>query len=151
MNNYETWYNTLLDISNRSINTLNNMTLFKGSVVVFDIDDTLIHSNGYCINPIIDVFNFVKSIGVIPIIITNRSGDEKTIEFTKKQLQSSGIFGQKYIYFREPSKPNNPFRYKEKARLSIKEKGMTVIMSVGDKVWDIGIYAGVGILIPVFL
>jgi hypothetical protein len=74
------------------------MTLFKGDVVVFDIDDTLIYSNGYCINPIIDVFNFVKSIGVIPIIITNRSGDEKTIEFTKKQLQSSGIFGQKYIY-----------------------------------------------------
>ena len=146
--NYETWYRQMLDISYNAVNTLASIRLPSDAVVVFDIDDTLIHSNGGCIIPMINVFNHVKDVGLTPIIITNRSGDTDTIDKTQKQLNECGIFGYKSLYFRKPTISDNPYKYKESARRSIHERGMTVVMSIGDQVWDIGRYAGIGMLVP---
>lgn len=146
--NYESWYNRLIEISLNAINTLTYMSLPSNAAVVFDIDDTLIHSSGQCIAPIVDIFNYVKNNGLLPIIITNRSGDKETVAYTQKQLIECGIVGYRSIYFRKPSLPNNPYRYKEKARQSVQERGMTVVMSIGDQAWDIGKYAGIGYIVP---
>jgi predicted secreted acid phosphatase len=130
---------------------LNYITLPKNPVIVFDIDNTLIDSCGKSIIPIVNLFNYAKSIGITPVIITNRTGDKKTIDFTQNQLRDYGIDGYRFLFFRKPTLPNNPFRYKEKARLKLYLSNMTVIMSIGDHEWDIGKYGGIGFLLPVYV
>jgi len=149
--NYETWYQQLINISTDAAYTLNKMSIPETAAIVFDIDDTLIHSNGKCIMPIINLFNYIKKMGIIVILITNRSGDRLTIDYTQKQLIQCGINGYKSLYFREPSKPNDPYRYKIKARLNVHERGMIVVMSIGDQIWDVGEYAGIGYILPVYI
>ena len=83
-------------------------------------------------------------------LITNRTGDTSTIEYTQKQLTERGIFGYKALYFRPSDKENMPYRYKEKARQNIHERGMIVMMSIGDKPWDIGNYGGIGFILPTY-
>lgn len=126
---------------------LNTITLPDNPTVVFDIDDTLININGECIDQIINFYNYVKSLGIIVIIITNRSGDTQTINFTIKQLNQSGITGHKSIYFRSINSIN-PYKYKKLARKNILDRGMNIIMSIGDMPWDIGEYGGIGIIVP---
>ena len=137
------------DISYWIIGKLTQLDLTPNSAIVFDIDNTLIHSNGNGIIPIINVFNHVKSIGIIPILITNRIGNQQSIDFTQNQLKQCGIEGYKSLYFRHPEKEDNPYRYKERARRSVYERGMNVIMSIGDQPWDIGNYGGIGVIIPI--
>jgi hypothetical protein len=148
MSNYNKWYQQILYISYSAVDALSRMIIPDNGAIVFDIDDTLIHSSGKSITPIVNLFNYVKDSGLFPIIITNRSGDPLTIEYTQKQLVECGIFGYKLLYFRPPDKDDMPYRYKEKARQSIHERGMIVIMSIGDKPWDIGNYGGVGFILP---
>ncbi len=146
--NYISWYNHINDICYKIIQYLHYIELPSNPVVVFDIDDTLLHSNGSCIIPIVNLYNHVKMIGIIPIIITNRLGIPDVIEFTQKQLKKCCIHGYKHLYFRHPEKDNNPYRYKEKARYNIHERGMNIVMTIGDQQWDTGNYGGVGIIIP---
>ena len=149
MISFENWHKKIVDVSDKAIATLSNMSITPNSVVVFDIDDTLIHISGKCIEPIRKVFDYTKEIGLIPIIITNRSGTPDIVNYTKNQLSECCLVGYRSLYFREPSKPDNPYRYKEISRKSIHEKGMTVVMSIGDQLWDIGKYGGVGYIVPI--
>lgn len=147
-NNYISWYNQINEISYKIIQHLDYMKLPYNPVVVFDIDNILLHSNGTSITPMLKVYNHVKKIGISPIIITNRLGILPIIEFTKNQLKNCGIDGYKSLYFRHPNKIDNPYMYKKKARYNIHERGMNIIMTIGDKKSDIGYYGGFGIIIP---
>ena len=117
--------------------------------MVFDIDNTLLHSNGTCIVPIVNVYNHVKNKGIIPIIVTNRLGIIPVIEFTQNQLKNCGINGYKYLYFRHPEKSNDPYKYKKNVRYNIHKRGMNIIMSIGDQKHDIGDYGGIGVMVPI--
>lgn len=148
--NYNTWYQQIRDISYSVIDTINRMHIPEYAVMVFDIDCTLIDNRGQCILPIINLFNHVKDRGIIPIIITNRLGDPDNVKYTQNQLAQCGIAGYRSLYFRSPNREDNPYRYKEKARKSIHERGMAVIASIGDQPWDIGNYGGIGFILPVY-
>lgn len=144
-----TWYQQMTDISHSVISKLSNIELYSNSAIVFDIDNTLLHLNGTPIIPIIHIFNFAKSIGLTLVIITNRLGIPPNINFTTMQLENSGIYGYRFIYFRSPTKVDNPWRYKEISRKHVLDKGFNIIMSIGDQEWDIGNYSGEGIKVPV--
>ena len=73
--------------SNKLYTVLNDIKLPQNPAIVFDIDNTLIYINGEPISPIINFFNHVKRIGINVILITNRSGDNNTVNWTMKQLK----------------------------------------------------------------
>jgi hypothetical protein len=118
------------------------------SVIVYDIDNTLIHDSGYPITPIIDTYLYAKARGFKPVIMTARPGTPENIERTKKQLQFYGISDYLCMYFR-PVDKLDPYRYKLLARENIHDRGYKVVMSIGDMPWDMGAYGGIGIQVPV--
>lgn len=150
MDEYKRWYRQVNDLSYRAINTLNNMSLPDNATIVFDIDDTLIRPDGNVLFPILNLYNYSKEMGLVLILITNRLGDESSIKYTQRQLSNLGITGYQSLYFRSPLKEDNPWRYKEQARKSVFERGLNVVMSIGDQPWDIGNYGGVGVQVPLY-
>ena len=116
-------------------------------VVIFDIDNTLISNEGQPIPQVIDFYNYIKNLGLIPVIITNRVGTQEVINFTRQQLLQCGIIGYQSIYFRK-NIDSNPWWFKLRARQDIFKRGMKIVMSLGDMPWDIGDYSGLGILLP---
>lgn len=56
--------------------------------VMFDIDDTLIWTNGQPNTPIIDLLHKMKGLGYKIIIITARPGFEEVVKWTVKNLKS---------------------------------------------------------------
>ena len=118
----------------------------ENDAAVFDIDDTLIdQKTKQIIQPVYDFYAFLKEKMVI-FIITARPDLEKTIEYTKQELTKLNIREYKSIYFRKFS--NTDLRkYKLHARKDILDKGYNILISVGDKEWDIGEYGGIGILV----
>lgn len=145
---YKKWYIQITNISYQAIQTINNMVLPSNPAIIFDIDDTLIDSTDNIIYPILNIYKFAKVLNLTIIIVTNRSGDEDSIEFTLDQLKKHNITDYKSIYFRSPERENNPWRFKEISRKNIFDRGFNVIMSIGDQQWDIGNYGGVGIVLP---
>lgn len=115
----------------------------NNSVIVYDIDDTLIANNGEPIIPIINTYNYAKSIGLIPVIITARPGSTENIQKTKEQLHSFGITDYKYMYFR-PHDKQDLSTFKMLSRKNLHDRGYQVIVSIGDMPWDIGQYGGIG-------
>lgn len=116
-------------------------------VVIFDIDDTLINSmTGKPNTHIIEIYNYVKSVGIKPILITARSNSPETIKYTYEQLSAYNISIHNFIYFR-PENEFNIAKYKREARKDVKNRGMNAIMSIGDMDWDLGDYGGIGIKI----
>lgn len=59
--------------------------------VMFDIDDTLIWTDGTPNTPIIELLHKMKSLGYKIIIITARPGFEMVVNWTRRQLASHGI------------------------------------------------------------
>lgn len=117
-------------------------------VIIFDIDDTLLLPlEGKPIPECIFFYNWIKSIGFTPVIVTARAGFEQNIRSTIKQLNKLGIKDFPYIFFR-PVEQDDVFTYKLQARAEIYNiyKG-NVIMSVGDTPWDIGKFGGYGVLL----
>ena len=112
--------------------------------IIFDIDDTLIDSRKHRIIPkVFELYRYCRNRGYNIYIITARPKIPYGMQLTLKQLYSLGITGFKQIIFRPPLEINVP-EYKLKARKSITDD---VIMSVGDKKWDIGEAGGYGILV----
>jgi len=134
-------------IAYSAINLLANMDLPNNPSIIFDIDNTLIDDYQVPIKPIIQIYNYCKSIFIQPIIITNRMGTHENVIYTKKQLTECGITGYNLIYFRHPNE-NNMWNPKIQSRKDVLLKGYNTIMSIGDKPWDIGIYGGIGVLLP---
>jgi hypothetical protein len=119
----------------------------SNSVIIFDIDDTLIYNmTDTIINPVFMFYNWIKTLGIIPVIITARSGRKESILYTREQLQKIGISGYNFIFFRNPE-INNIYLYKKNCRKIIQDKGYNILMSVGDMPWDIGEYGGYSILL----
>lgn len=128
------------------MNILENIEFHPNQAVVFDIDDTLIHSkNGQPITNICNLYHQCRQKGYNMYIITARAGTPYGIRYTMQQLQQHGIVGYKKLFFRPPLNMNVPL-YKKNARKSIPE---TVVMSVGDQPWDIGEYGGIGLIVKV--
>jgi ribonucleotide monophosphatase NagD (HAD superfamily) len=84
---YKKWYIKITNISYQAIQTINNMVLPSNPAIIFDIDDTLIDSTDNIIYPILNIYKFAKVLNLTIIIVTNRSGDEDSIEFTLDQIQ----------------------------------------------------------------
>jgi hypothetical protein len=125
------------------VNTINNLRIRSNSVIIYDIDRTLLHDNGKPIVPIVWTYNYALCKGLRPVIITAREGSQENIEKTKTQLYDSGIRGYKNMYFR-PREIQDVAKYKYLARKDIFEKGDEALISVGDMDWDIGLYGGFG-------
>lgn len=112
--------------------------------VIFDIDDTLIDSRTHTIiKPVYQLYKYCQNKGYNIYIITARPRIPYGVQLTLNQLYSLGITGFKNIAFRPPLEIDVP-GYKLKARKAIADE---VIMSVGDKKWDIGEAGGYGILV----
>lgn len=134
-------------LANNILYTLNsiNKKSHINPVIVYDIDDTLIDSQGRPIEPIIRTYWHAKNLGFKTVIITAR--EDRHIEPTKQQLHSHGIVNYSGLYFR-PSLVTDLATYKLSARKNIHERGSTVVMSIGDMPFDIGKYGGIGFLVP---
>ena len=148
---YQKWYKEIVDITYDAISHLRRINTRGENIgVVFDIDDTLLHTDGNPILPMINLYNYVKSLDMVPIIITYRSGDPKSIEYTRKQLDYHGITGYRFLYCRPPDRITDPYRYKFISRKNATERGYKIVMSFGDQNWDIGQYGGMGYILPVY-
>tara|TARA_A200000159_G_C7312379_1_gene335209 strand:+ start:101 stop:490 length:390 start_codon:yes stop_codon:yes gene_type:complete len=112
--------------------------------IIFDIDDTLIDSRTHTIiKPVYQLYKYCQNKGYNIYIITARPRIPYGVQLTLNQLYSLGITGFKNIAFRPPLEIDVP-GYKLKARKAISDE---IIMSVGDKKWDIGEAGGYGILV----
>jgi hydroxymethylpyrimidine pyrophosphatase-like HAD family hydrolase len=131
------------DVKNNIINIINRIQIDKNSVIVYDIDDTLLRYNGEPIKPIVDTYFYARKKGLIPVIITARIGTIENIKKTTQDLAKIGIKDYKYIYFLPPYKNDVP-KFKLLARRQLHEKGYRVVISIGDNYWDIGHYGGIG-------
>lgn len=135
------------ETAKHAIDVLNNMEMPSRPAVIFDIDETLMARNGTVIQPMLKLYNHVKMLCITPIIITNRPGEENVMAITKYELDLHGITGYYDVYFRDPEDMDFT-RAKLRVRKNLSRKGFDIIMSVGDRDWDIGQYGGVGILVP---
>lgn len=92
---------------------------------MFDIDDTLIFTDGTPNIPIIKILHQMKVLGYKIVIITARPGFELTVNFTIKQLASFGI-GYDYLGFTSAD-----------TKTDMKKKlGYNFVLSVGDMPTD---------------
>jgi len=92
---------------------------------MFDIDDTLIYVNGTPNIPIIDLLYKMKRLGYKIVIITARSRESRSINYTIKQLQDYGIYYD-YLGF---TLANNKSHMK-------KQLPYNFVLSVGDMPTD---------------
>lgn len=128
-------------------NILTQLPVNKNNVIIFDIDDTLLFPRtGLPIEPVVNFYNTIKQLGIIPIIITARIATKENIEHTQNELKKINITGYKNIFFRPILKYDIP-HYKLVSRKAVVEEGYNVIMSVGDMYWDVGEYGGYSILL----
>lgn len=118
----------------------------KNGLAFFDIDLTLIDEFGKANLPILDFYNFLKKQNIKIVLITARKNDEEIRMFTEIQLHELGITEYYDIIFRDP-KEKDLYKFKEQSRKKFYEQGFYILMSVGDKDWDIGSYGGIGVLI----
>jgi hypothetical protein len=133
-----------MQVANKIVRTINSMPIMNNSVIVYDIDDTLIRSSdGNPIIPIVNTYHYARNAGLIPVIITARPGFDQNIERTKEQLHSFGITDYKYTYFR-PENKEDQAHFKLLSRKNLHDRGYQVAISIGDMPWDIGQYGGVG-------
>ena len=94
--------------------------------VMFDIDDTLITSQGVVIKPIVEILNRCLMSGYRVVIITARPGGPENRQWTKDQLARHRI-GYHELYFCPPEN-------KSKIKQSL---GYNFILSVGDQPTDL--------------
>ena len=123
---------------------LEKIPFSPNQAVVFDIDDTLIDSTTHQLIPtVFELYQYCRNKGYNIYIITARPRIPYGVQLTFNQLHSLGIVGFKNIAFRPPLELSIP-HYKLEARKAITDN---IIMSIGDKSWDIGRYGGYGIIV----
>ena len=108
------------------IRCISNRTINPSDAVMFDIDDTLIFSDGRPNTPIIELLNRASQIGYAIIIITARPGLEQVIQWTIQQLSECRI-GYNYLGFTSA----------ETKHLMKKQLPYNFILSVGDMPTDL--------------
>jgi hypothetical protein len=125
----------------------------EDTVVIYDIDDTLIDSNTEePIQDVLNTYNSALSKGFTLVLITARPKTVSSINQTILDLQKCQIKNFKAIYFFERNNCNSDIykcveKYKENARLDVNTRGYKVLMSIGDMYWDIGKHGGLGFLV----
>ncbi|MAR77921.1 MAG: hypothetical protein CMD43_03140 [Gammaproteobacteria bacterium] len=105
---------------------LRNRIIDNKDAVMFDIDDTLIFTNGKSNTPIIELLRYSKKLGYKIIIITARPQNTPTLTFTKWQLSAYNIPYDALII--APAH--------EKGNVKVKT-GLNYILSVGDQPTDL--------------
>ena len=92
---------------------------------MFDIDDTLIWTNGEPNIPIIQLLHRMRGLGYKIVIITARPGFEFAVQMTQRQLANHGIV---YDYL--------GFTSAETKTLMKRRLGYNYVLSVGDMPTD---------------
>ena len=130
------------------MDVLEKIPFDKNQAVVFDIDDTLIHSGTHeIITDVFNIYQYCVNKGYHIHIITARAANNKTVQLTLLQLHFLNIKKYETISFR-PIFDLNVYKFKLDARKKIKDKyNQNVVMSIGDMWWDIGEYGGYGIIV----
>lgn len=77
---------------------ISNRRLRENDAVMFDIDDTLIFTDGRPNTPMINLLHEAATMGYKIIIITARPGIDRVVHWTVKQLGKYGI-GYHYLGF----------------------------------------------------
>ena len=117
-------------------NLIRQSTSSNKSAVMFDIDGTLIHGT-QPIQPIIDLCNHAKQLGIAVILITARPETSITRSITERQLANHGI-QYDALFFR-------PAAQKKILKGNL---DLDFIFSVGDLPTDVdGAHGGVPILL----
>ena len=105
---------------------LKNRIIGEKDAVMFDIDDTLIFTNGKANTPIINLLYHAKNLGYKIIIITARPINTVSTIFTKWQLNYYNIpYDSLYI---------TPAHNKGNVKVST---GLNYVLSVGDQPTDL--------------
>ena len=117
----------------------------KHPAIVFDIDGTLLYENtDIPITSVIKFCNYCKEIGIATMIVTARRGCDLNINATKKQLETFGLNCDAF-YFRHPEETDIE-TFKTNVRKHLSENlNYNILMSIGDNLWDMGEWGGVGI------
>ena len=79
------------DLKREGIYRLVDRKIQPNDAVMFDIDDTLIFTDGEPNDPIIDLLRIARHLGYKIVIITARPGLEHVIEWTIRELSSYNI------------------------------------------------------------
>ena len=108
------------------IHHISNRIIKPNDAVMFDIDDTLIFTDGRPNIPIIELLYVASLKGYKIVIITARKGTERVIEYTMKQLKEYKIIHD-YLGFTSPE-----------TKIIMKKKlPFNFILSVGDMPTDL--------------
>jgi len=106
---------------------ISNRTVTRGTdAVMFDIDDTLIFTDGRVNAPILDLLFQAKHLGYLIVIITARPRFDSVIEHTKNELLQLGIRWNTLAF------SNASDKWKVKMDL-----GYRFVLSVGDMPTDL--------------
>ena len=103
------------------MDTVLNRRVGPRDAVMFDIDDTLIWTDGTPNKPIIQLLHRVRALGYKIVIITARPGLHFVVQWTRQQLANHGIIYD-YLGFTSASTKT----------LMKKQLGYNFILSVGD-------------------
>lgn len=142
------WEHTIINISRNYIRILDNITLHNNSVIIFDIDNTLIDKDGKCIIPISILYYYSKMIGCITVLLTERK--ECVRKYTISQLKKCGIHDYEYLLMRDNYEEDIK-NFKLQSRKKISDLGYKIVMTIGDKNFDIcGGYNGISVKIPLY-
>lgn len=144
---YEIYLNYLEKLRDVILRNVQALELPPNPTVIFDIDDTLIHSRlDEPIVPMVACYHAIKNLKIDIQIVTARLFSEEVVEYTKAQLSKYGIANDT-IYFRNPEY-QDVSQYKFNCRYHIRERGLNTIASIGDQPWDIGAFGGLGFIVP---
>ena len=105
---------------------LKNRVVGEKDAVMFDIDDTLIFTNGNANVRIIKLLHYAKYLGYKIIIITARPAMKWNVEFTQYQLKQYGIPYDQLVLTPAHNKGNIK-----------RESGLNYVLSVGDMDTDL--------------
>tara|TARA_B110000285_G_scaffold225862_1_gene284735 strand:- start:1711 stop:2067 length:357 start_codon:yes stop_codon:yes gene_type:complete len=108
------------------MNILQNRIVKENDAVMFDIDNTLIFTNGQANAPVIDLLYGALDLGYKIIIITARPALPPTMTFTKGQLNKYNIPYHKLYITPAANKGNVK-----------KSTGLNYVLSVGDQDTDL--------------
>ncbi len=109
------------------LNCVANRTVNPEDAVMFDIDDTLLRTDGTIMKEMAYLFQTCKSLGYKMVVITARPHIDDNIEYTKNQLQMNGLTPD-FLIFSEP----------EKKTIAKEQLKLHFILSVGDMNTDLG-------------
>lgn len=123
-----------------------NTKLPLNPCIIYDIDDTIIDSETFDVNiDVLESYNYAKSKNIKIFIVTARPDTQQTVNYTYIQLENIGIKDTK-IFFMPLNETNIAF-YKHNVRKYLNDIGYSILVSIGDKYWDIGTYSLNNILI----